>query len=285
MLNGRNAACASRGLANRAAGRGRAPAASGAEPSTVRAAIAADQIIAGMGRSQLRGLFMRALEPAGRRLMSARRPNVSPPIGALVHRALTTQHTPSAHQAVSAPQTERGLKPAPLGSRTGCAAMAGSGGGTLLSLATRQRLLVSAGGTGRRPYARTALLQPPSRCYWLRSLAWTRWNRTALPAAGCRRAVAGQRRRQPPAASPSLPARHCLGPAVTLLQDEMLGSVRDAAGGAWSVLVLDPTTTKVRRALSWEAAHQQGRPAYRAPLQAMLGQQRAVADAKHCGCP
>lgn len=27
----------------------------------------------------------------------------------------------------------------------------------------------------------------------------------------------------------------------------MLGSVRDAAGGAWSVLVLDPTTTKVRR--------------------------------------
>ncbi|PRW58349.1 SM Sec1-family [Chlorella sorokiniana] len=29
------------------------------------------------------------------------------------------------------------------------------------------------------------------------------------------------------------------------LLDEMLGSVRDAAGGAWSVLVLDPTTTKV----------------------------------------
>lgn len=41
----------------------------------------------------------------------------------------------------------------------------------------------------------------------------------------------------------------------------MLGSVRDAAGGAWSVLLLDPTTTKVRGVPSCEAAHQQGRPA------------------------
>ena len=37
-----------------------------------------------------------------------------------------------------------------------------------------------------------------------------------------------------------------MAPTDTTLQDEMLGSVRDAAGpGAWSVLVLDATTTKV----------------------------------------
>ena len=129
-------------------------------------------------------------------------------------------------------------------SRSGLAAMAGSGGGTLLSLATKQRLLVRRRPPASRP--RFASASPAPGAGLIGSLVQLEPCRrpSVLPVA----VGGGSGKGRSAAAAPTLPA-----PLLLWLQDEMLGSVRDAAGGAWSVLVLDPTTTKVAAA-GWAGA-------------------------------
>ncbi len=166
-----------------------------------------------------------------------------PPIKAPGCWVLIPRYLESGHRAVSVLEAARAPKPAAPGSLEGSAAMAGSGGGTLLSLATKQRLLV-------RSWARVAgPTRAPLSC---RDRAAARCFDRSTEAAGAvpagRQQVAGGGGGDGPAAArswctPATPA----WPSLASSQDEMLGSVRDAAGGAWSVLVLDPTTTKVRR--------------------------------------